>query len=104
MTEFASSIFRSPYHVISLLGHHRADRLRTGFGRRIGCSASAPVRGLIERLGYPLSFKVILGDLETARRGRVSHSAIPPTEGVGLRRCALRLDGRRRFANDLRVD
>src|SRR5260370_39665004 len=31
------------------------------------------------------------GDLETARRCRVGHSAIPPTQGVRLRRCVLRL-------------
>ena len=44
------------------------------------------------------------GDLETARRCRVGHSAVPTAQGVGLRRCVLRLDGGCCIAIGLGVD
>src|SRR4029077_3823133 len=69
-------------------------RLRTVFGRRMGYPTSAPGSRPHRTVGLSSIFSGHPGDLETARRCRVGHSAVPPTQGVGLRRCVLRLDGR----------
>lgn len=78
-----------------LLGNHHSGRLRTGFGRRMGYLASAPgSRPYRGTLGLSPIFPGHPRNLETARRCRVGHSGFSPTQGVGLRRCDLRLDGR----------
>ena len=104
MTDLASSVFRSRWHIIAYWVDHRSGRLRTGFGRRMGYPASAPGSRPHRTVGLSSIFPGHPGDLETARRCRVGHSAVPPTQGVGLRRCALRLDGRCCIAMGLGVD
>jgi uncharacterized membrane protein YphA (DoxX/SURF4 family) len=62
------------------------------------------VRGLIERLGYPPYFLVILGIWKLLGALALIIPRFPPPEGVGVRRCALRLDGRCCIAIGLGVD
>jgi hypothetical protein len=105
MTDLASSVFRSRWHSIAywvataLVVFELAlggvwDILRVPQGSR-------PHRTTV---GLSSIFPDHPGDLETARLCRVGHSAVPPTQGVGLRRCALRLDGRCCIAMGLGVD
>jgi DoxX-like protein len=105
VTDLASSVFRSRWHSIAYWVTTALVVFELALGGVWDILRAPQVRGLIEqRLGYPLYFLTILGIWKTARLCRVGHSAVPPTQGVGLRRCALRLDGRCCIAMGLGVD
>jgi hypothetical protein len=104
MTDLASSTFSSRSRIIAYWVTTALVVSELALGGVWDILRVPQVRGLIERLGYPLYFLVHPGDLETARRCRVGHSAVPPTQGVGLRRCVFRLDGRCCIAIGLEVD
>src|SRR5579859_1052209 len=59
----------------------------------MGCSASAPGSRTHCAFGVPSLFPGYSGYLEAARRCGIDHSEVPSTEGVGVCRRALRLDG-----------
>ena len=94
MPNLATSAFGSRYRIIAYWVTTTLVVFELALGGVWDILRVPQVRGLIERLGYPQYFLVILGNLETARRCRVGHSAVSQTQGVGLRRRALRLDGR----------
>ena len=93
MPNLATSAFGSRYRIIAYWVTTTLVVFELALGGVWDILRVPQVRGLIERLGYPQYFLVILGNLETARRCRVGHSAVSPTQGVGLRRRALDLTG-----------
>jgi len=103
MTNLASSAYASRYRVIGYWVTTALVVFELALGGVWDILRVPQVRDLIERLGYPQYF-LDPGNLEAARRCRVGHSAVPPTQGVGLRRCVLRPDGRCFIAIGLGVD
>jgi hypothetical protein len=104
MTDLASSAFSSRSHIIAYWVTTALVVSELALGGVWDILRAPQVRGLIERVGLSSIFSGHPGDLETARRYRVAHSAVPPTQGVGLCRCVLRLDGRRFIAIGLGDD
>jgi hypothetical protein len=90
MTNLASSGFSSLGRIIAYWVTTTLVVFELALGGVWDVLRVAQVRGLIERLGYPLYFLVILGIWKTARRCRVAYSAVPPTQRMGLRRRDLR--------------
>ena len=104
MTNLATSAFTSRYRVIGYWVTTALVVFELALGGVWDILRVPQVRDLIERLGLSSISPRDPGNLEAARRCRVGHSAVPPTQGVGLRRCVLRLDGRCFIAIGLGVD
>src|SRR3954466_10003186 len=104
MTDFANSGLGSRFHITAYWIATALVVFELILGGIWDILRVPQVRSLVERLGYPQYFLVILGIWKLLGRCRISRSAISPTQRVGIRRCALRLDGRCCIAVGLRVD
>jgi len=104
MTDLASSAFSSRSHIIAYWVTTALVVSELALGGVWDILRVPQVRGLIERLGYPLYFLVILGIWKLLGAVALVIPRFPPTQGVGLRRCVLRLDGRCFIAIGLGVD
>jgi hypothetical protein len=94
MTNLATSVFSSRGRVIVYWVTTALVVFELAMGGVWDLLRVPQVPELIERLGYPNYFLIILGDLEAAWRRRVGDTAVSQAEGVGLRSRALRFDGR----------
>ena len=93
MTNLASSAFTSRDRVIGYWVTTALVVFELALGGAWDILRVPQVRDLIERLGYPQYLLMILGIWKLLGAVAFGHSAVPTTQVVGLRRCALRFDG-----------
>ncbi len=104
MTNLPSSAFSSRDHIIAYWVTTALLAFELALGGVWDILRVPQIRDLIERLGYPLYFLVILGIWKLLGAVALVIPRFPSTQGVGLRRCAVRFDGRGCVAFCLGVD
>ena len=104
MTNLASSAFSSRGRIIAYWVTTALVVFELALGGAWDLLRVPQVRDLIERLGYPLYFLVILGIWKLLGAVALVIPRFPRTQGMGLLRRDFRPDGRCRIAMGLGVD